>query len=144
MRGATAVHGRSAVVVWCIQGVYLTGWAALGIVLWIPQLLGASLLWAISLVRRALKGTKSPRPGREVSRAADLYGRFVGVMESVRTNGGRTPSDSERRRGPWRTLGVIAWAVLVWYLVLWPAGVVRVTPVELGTSLTAISGLFAG
>jgi hypothetical protein len=136
------IHSR--VIAWGMQGVYLTTWATVGIVVWIPQLLGAWMLYFLSLVTCVLKGTSTRGARRHLRGATAAYGRFVGAMESARARGTGASADTGRQRRPLRSLGVTAWSILVWYVILWPAGVIHVTPGELASSLASILGQLPG
>jgi hypothetical protein len=130
---------RQGPVTWSIRGVYLTAWAVVGIVLWVPTLLGAVLFYSVSLVQSTLMGTSRTKADRHLRSAADFYRGFVGAMETVRTPGDEDPVQTEDHPaiGPRTILPEIGWAILVWYVVLWSAGIVEATPVDLASSLAA-------
>lgn len=132
---------RQGPVTWSIRGVYLTAWAVVGIFLWVPALLGAVLLFSVSLVQSTLMGTSTTKAGRHLRSAADLYRGFVRAMETVRTPGDGDPVETEDHPavGPRTILSEIAWAIVVWYVVLWSVGIVEATPVDLASSLAAAS-----
>lgn len=135
---------RNAAVVWGIQGVYLTGWAAAGVIVWLPELVGACLLYLLSSVYRMLGGNGAGRNRLHLGAATDPYVRFVRAMESIRTRATTPPAVHQRRVSLGSVLGRLVWGIVVWYVILWPAGVVRVSPVEVASSLAAIPGLFRG
>jgi hypothetical protein len=131
---------RSGVVAWSLQGVYLTSWATIGIVVWIPQIVGAWALYICSAVASGLRGASTGRASHHLLGASAGYGSFVRAMETVQIGGVRASIAAARHARPLRSLGQAAWATLVWYVILWPAGVIHVTPVELASSLASVLG----
>jgi hypothetical protein len=121
---------------WSVRGAYLAAWAFVGIFLWIPRLLGAVLLYAAALVQATVRGTSAKPAGRHLGCAADFYRSFVKAMESLHAGGEGAPAGEERPIELRPTLRNTAWGILVWYVMLWPAGIVQ-PPAELASSLAA-------
>ena len=122
-----------------ILSVCLVGWAVLGFLLWIPRLLRAVLAFSAALIDSTLTETDAAPAGRRLRSAANFYRRgFVSAVESIRvTKSGREEDpDDERTSQGSAPSGLIlretAWAIVVWYVVLWAAGPIRGTALDVG------------
>ena len=117
------------------SGLYLTTWALLGVLFWTPRLLGALLLSSFEAICSAV--TRTRPHDRHLRRAAELYESLVRSMEPARTSPYlRLRARGDRPRRPAVALLEAGWTVVVWYAILWSAGVIEVTPFELMASLT--------
>jgi len=74
---------RSEALTWSIRGAYLVGWAAVGIFLWIPWLLGAVARRALTHTRFIRSRPGAPKAGDRPGGAAGFYRAFVRAMEAV-------------------------------------------------------------
>lgn len=125
---------------WAALIVCLAGWTVIGLFLWIPRAIRAILLFSLSLVQATVTETDLDAAGRRLRSAANFYRRgFVGAVESIRSS-----RDADgRSEGGWTIessliLRETAWALFVWYLILWGAGFAILTPVDLGTLLIGL------
>jgi hypothetical protein len=124
-------------VTWVILSICLVGWAVVGLFLWIPRVLRAVLAFSIALVHSTLTETSTEPAGRSLRSAANFYRRgFVSAVQSIRAPG---PTDQEGQQDGPAPAGDVrsalifretAWAIVVWYVVLWSAGLLQGTPVD--------------
>lgn len=127
-------------VTMCVLGVCLAAWSLIGLFLWIPKLVRAVLAFSVSLVQSTVAETDAHAAGRRLRSAADFYTRGFGTAwESVRVRREADAEGGEKAEGASRIgSGLIireaAFALLVWYMILSPMGVVP-TPVALMSSL---------
>lgn len=124
-------------VTWAILSVCLGGWAVIGLFLWIPRVLRAVLAFSIALINSTLTETDAVAAGRRLRSAANFYKRgFVSAVESIRV---RKPAQEDqsiepRSNGSVRSGLIIreaVWALVVWYIVAWMAGLPQGTPFDI-------------
>lgn len=131
---------------WCVLGVCLVGWSVVGLFLWIPRLVRAVLLFSVALVQSALAETPAGSAGRRLRSAAEFYRRgFATAVEAVRPNAeeGTDDEEGEDEGSSWSidsslVLRETMWAIVVWYLILWPLGVIPLTPVGIASSIAEV------
>jgi hypothetical protein len=128
------------VVTWCVLGICLVGWSIIGLFLWVPRLLAAVLLFSLDLVQSTVAERGAMTAGRRLRAAATFYGRgFASAVESIRQRRGEDEEDSD---GDWSIesrliLRETAWALVVWYVIMWGAGVPLLTPIDLLSSVAS-------
>jgi len=115
--------------------VCLVGWTFVGFFLWIPRMLRGVVVFSIALVQSTLTETSAESAGRDLRSAANFYRRgFVGAVDAIRPRAEATQDDarSEARSGVDGRLIIreTAWAIVVWYVMLWPLGVFTGTPAD--------------
>ena len=124
-------------VTWGALIICLAGWAVIGLFLWIPKVVRAVVLFSVALVHSTLAETGADQAGRRLRSAADFYRRgFVGAVESIRQSGSDDDEGAEESDAPpsiesGLILREATWAIVVWYVILWPTGVLEGTPLDL-------------
>lgn len=131
---------KSEAVAWATWGVLaicLAGWSVIGLLLWIPRVLRAVVLFSAALVQSTVAETSAEPAGRRLSSAANFYKRgFAGALESIRPTKGKSEEDPEETPDaawsiePRLIVREMGWALLVWYVILWSTGLLRGTPVD--------------
>jgi hypothetical protein len=128
----------SEAVTWAVLGFCLAGWAVVGLFLWIPRVLRAVLVFSVSLIHATLTETSAEAAGRSLRSAADFYRRgFASAVESIRppTPEAERHHDDDPRRiarvQPGPIIRETAWAIVVWYIVVWSTGLLQGTPADL-------------
>jgi hypothetical protein len=136
-------------VTWVVLGVCLLAWAVVGLFLWVPRLLRAMVVFSVRLVQSTLTESTAEAAGRSLRSAANFYRRgFVVAVESIRAhaetddNGDAGASDEAAGVEPGLLLRETAWAIAVWYVILWSIGPLRGTPLDL--ALVPWSDLWSG
>jgi hypothetical protein len=140
---------RHRPIVWSVRGMYLVAWGLGGIFVWVPRLLGGVLLFLTSLAHCTLTGRSASSAERHLREAAELYRSFVRAVDAVRAPGEENPlraTEHHTRVGLRFLMPQMAWAAFVWYVVLWPAGVIEATPVDFASSVATApwSEMWAG
>lgn len=125
---------------WSALIVCLAGWTVIGLFLWIPRVIRAVLLFSLSLVQATVTETDLADAGRRLRSAANFYRRgFVGAVDSIRSpRGGEGDPDTEWTIELGLILRETAWALFVWYLLLWAAGFSLITPIDVAAFLTDV------
>ena len=138
METTKPVSKLNEAVTWGVLGICLAGWSVIGLFLWIPRVMRAVLLFSVALVQSTVAETNAEPAGRRLRSAANFYRRgFVGAVESIRLPRRKHEEDREEDSdADWSIeSGLIiretAWAIVVWYMVLWSTGLVQGTPVDL-------------
>jgi hypothetical protein len=128
----------SEAVTWGVLGLCLAGWTLVGLFLWIPRVLRAVLVFSVSLIHATLTETSVEAAGRSLRSAADFYRRgFASAVESIRPPTPEAEGDHDddpRRAGsiqPGPIIRETAWAIVVWYVVVWSTGLLQGTPADL-------------
>jgi len=124
------------IVTWAVLGICLAAWAVVGLFLWIPRVLRAVLSFSARLVHSTLAETSAEPAGRRLRSAASFYRRgFVAAIESIRPAPARDDAPEVDAGPSSADSGLLVreamWAIAVWYLILWSAGPLRGTPVDL-------------
>lgn len=130
------------VLTWTILAVCLLVWAAVGALFWVPLLLRRIVTYSLSLVASML-GEREPRhAARRLRAAVRFYGRGFKVTAEMVTREPSRPSSHDaaegERTGRVALLGNLMWTLMVWYAVLFVAGVVHATPLDLWAWLVAL------
>lgn len=127
-------------VTWGVLSVCLAAWVVIGLFLWIPRVLRAVVTFSVALAYSTLAETSAESAGRDLRSAANFYRRgFVAAIASVRPSPSQKGDDSEEDAdaSSGGASGLLvreaAWAVLVWYVILWSSGPLRGTPVDVAT-----------
>lgn len=129
------------VVTWSVLAICLAGWSIIGLFLWIPRVVRAVLLFSVALVQSTMAETGAEHAGRRLRSAANFYRRgFVGAVEAIRSPREETKEEAAAGLGidGRLILRESAWALFVWYLILWAVGFPEVTPVDLVSYLTGL------
>ncbi len=120
---------------WTVLAICLAGWAAIGLFLWIPRVLREVGVFLVSLVQTTVTETGAEKAGRRLRSAANFYWRgFESAVRSVRAARGQETASEKAEDARIDTriiLGELAWALFVWYLILWAVGFPQITPVDL-------------
>jgi hypothetical protein len=140
---------RHRPIVWSVRGMYLVAWGLVGILVWVPRLLGGVLLFLTSRAHCTLTGRCASSAERPLRSAAELYRSFVTAVDAVQAPDEGSPLQETEHQTPIGLRSLvpqIAWAAFVWYLVLWPAGVIEATPVDFASSFATApwSEMWAG
>lgn len=132
--------GAGEVVTWAILGICMAAWAVIGLFLWIPRVLRAVVAFSLELVQSTVSETTAEAAGRNLRSAANFYRRgFVSAVEAIRPGTDESEQGqsegSEEAESLQRALLVreTAWAVVIWYAILWSTGVIRGTSADLAT-----------
>lgn len=138
--GETTDRGSSAteVLTWVVLSICLAVWTVTGFFLWIPRLLRAMVLFSLALIQSTVVDASGEDAARGLRSAASFYWRgFLVAVESVRATKGE---DSSGSWGIERELFLreLAWALVVWYPLLWWVGFVEWTPADLWQSIQGI------
>lgn len=128
-------------VTWGVLSICLAGWAVVGLFLWIPRVLRAVVAFSVALVHSTLTETNAEAAGRSLRSAANFYRRgFVSAVESIRPPKPEHEKDQGEGGGAEGTVpsGPIiretAWAIVVWYVVVWTTGLLQGTPIDLAAA----------
>jgi len=94
--------------------------------------------FSIALVQSTLTETSAEAAGRDLRSAANFYRRgFVGAVDAIRPRAAPAPGSADSVAKPGLDGGLIvretAWAIVVWYLILWPTGILSGTPLDLAS-----------
>ncbi len=132
--------GVSEAVTRVILGICMAAWAVIGLFLWIPRVLRAVVAFSLELVQSTVSETTADAAGRNLRSAANFYRRgFVGAVEAIRpsTDGDEQGQSevSKEAESAQRALLVreTAWAIVIWYAILWSTGIIRGTSADLAT-----------
>jgi len=123
--------------------VCLGVWSALGAIFWIPLLVRRIAAYSIALVSAMLAGKKPERAAEALQDAMGFYWRGFKVTADMVT---RDPEARDRAAAGEEDEGLrgmaflneLAWALLVWYAILFALGVVHRTPLDLWHWLAGI------
>jgi len=83
MSRGSATRSRAEAVSWSIRGLYLVAWAALGIFLWVPWLLGAAVRRAVARMPLTRSGDAARPTGTRLPDMADFYRGFVRAVDAI-------------------------------------------------------------
>jgi len=131
-------RGIGCFLEWIVAGICCAVWSVLGLVFWLPVLLGAMLHFSVAHVQAMLDGQVPMAAGAGLRAAASFYHRgFAAALDVARkSNGSATgPVLSTRSRAGGgnrgRLLRAAGWALATWYAALLVVGVVDWPHVEL-------------
>lgn len=114
-----------------ILAVCLGLWALIGFFFWVPVLVRSMLRFSVALIQSMLEGTAPFESGRVLRESVDFYRRgfavAIGAVLGDLPDGQRHGS----KVGTRRFLKEIAWALVVWYVLLLAVGVVEFSPLDL-------------
>jgi len=118
--------------------ICLLGWSVVGFFLWIPRMVRAVVVFSIALVQSTLTETSAEVAGKRLRSAANFYRRgFVGAVDAIRPRAEVARQDGEPEPRGGLDGGLIvretAWAIVVWYLILWPTGILAGTPLDVAS-----------
>jgi hypothetical protein len=117
------------IILWLTYGILsivLAVWAVVGAIFWIPLLLRTMVHFSVSLIQSTMDAEKPEGSARTLRDAVTFYRRgFVVAVEAVLRED-EAPEGTVRRESidPERMKKEVLWAVAIWYLILWPLGVV--------------------
>jgi hypothetical protein len=133
----TAVNRVFSVITWAVLGIVLALWLVVGAVFWIPLLLRAVIRFSFSLLHAVLLGHQPTAAARVLRDSVSFYKRgFVAAVEAVTKEelDGETDGPGMGKR----LLAELLWAMPVWYLILFGAGWLDVSPVDMWVWITSI------
>jgi hypothetical protein len=119
-------------------GVCLAGWTVIGFFLWIPRMVRGIAAFSIALVQSTLTETSAEAAGASLRSAANFYRRgFVGAVDAIRPRAellrDEAHPDAQARVDAGLIVREAAWAIVVWYVILWPTGILEGTPLDLAS-----------
>jgi hypothetical protein len=148
-RGASAIDdsamaGVIRALTWTVLGVCLVVWGVVGFIFWIPLLLRATVIFSVTLVQATLQSQNADDAGVMLKDAVNFYRRgFVVAVDAVDGSPNRDADarDAVRSIEVGRLANELAWAGLIWYVLLLFTGIVDTTPMDLWRSVAAVPWL---
>lgn len=138
----TAVAGEISYLTWIVAGICGAIWSVVGLVFWLPVLVGGVAHFAVAHLQAMLEGRVPVAAGSRLRSAVSFYRRGFESALDIARGAGSEPSASSGgpRRGAepldhGRLLRAAGWALLAWYPVLMIVGVVEWPHVELQNRL---------
>lgn len=133
----TALNRVFSIITLAVLGIVLALWLVVGAIFWIPLLLRAVIRFSVSLLHSVLLGRQPTAAARVLRDSVSFYKRgFVAAVEAATKE-----VVDEETDGPGmgkRLLAELLWAVPVWYLILFGAGWLDVSPVDIWNWFTSI------
>lgn len=111
-----------------VQAAALLLWVPFGFVFWLPFLLRRTVAYVFAVLHAGLTGGETDRAERRWEQAVGFYQfGFRRIVHAFRSEGAPPEAPGRERRepddAPRRIVLELAWAAVVWGLILWLAGI---------------------